>query len=253
MRRVGGSGRACPIARCGARWGRHWLPWLALPLAGACGLLHPDDRGGCSAARRAERPALPLLEAPFAGGFPVMNYFDHAYPGAAEEGNGYQLAFCGEHVAGFVDGHTGYDWAMPTGTPLVAALAGKVVWAGLEQPFFCAALGGEVAALVVQIRAAAPSGQVFVVGYAHLDRIDVRVGDSVQAGAALGTAGSTGCSTEPHLHFDVWRRVDDGGGGRFALVDPYGWQASAADPWEAHPQGTTSEWLWADGAAPGLR
>ena len=42
--------------------------------------------------------------------------------------------------------------------------------------------------------------------YAHLSRVDVRPGDRVDGGAAIGAVGSTGYSTGPHLHFEVRRR-----------------------------------------------
>jgi murein DD-endopeptidase MepM/ murein hydrolase activator NlpD len=48
--------------------------------------------------------------------------------------------------------------------------------------------------------------------YAHLSRIDVRLGQKVRTGAVIGAVGATGIATGPHLHFEV--RV------RGAAVDP---------------------------------
>jgi murein DD-endopeptidase MepM/ murein hydrolase activator NlpD len=39
--------------------------------------------------------------------------------------------------------------------------------------------------------------------YAHLARVDVAVGQAVAAGDAIGTVGSTGFATGPHLHYEV--------------------------------------------------
>jgi murein DD-endopeptidase MepM/ murein hydrolase activator NlpD len=47
--------------------------------------------------------------------------------------------------------------------------------------------------------------------YAHLSKINVRKGQTVKRGEALGVAGSTGYSTGTHLHFEVYlngKRVD---------------------------------------------
>jgi murein DD-endopeptidase MepM/ murein hydrolase activator NlpD len=56
-------------------------------------------------------------------------------------------------------------------------------------------------------------GQGLVTAYFHLSRLDVRPGERVRRGQALGLAGQTGRSTRAHLHFGVWalgRPVDPG-------------------------------------------
>ena len=48
-------------------------------------------------------------------------------------------------------------------------------------------------------------GHGFETVYAHLSRIDVKAGESLQAGHVVGLLGSTGRSTGPHLHYEVVR------------------------------------------------
>jgi murein DD-endopeptidase MepM/ murein hydrolase activator NlpD len=85
--------------------------------------------------------------------------------------------------------HAGIDLAAKTGTPVVAAGAGKVVRAGEASGY---------GNLVV-----VDHGNGTQTRYAHLDRIDVKVGDTLDAGQALGAAGATGRVTGAHLHFEI--------------------------------------------------
>jgi peptidoglycan hydrolase-like protein with peptidoglycan-binding domain len=95
--------------------------------------------------------------------------------------------------------HAGVDLIAPFGTPVTAAAAGRVTWAGF--------LAGGWGKLVIVAH-----GHGLKTLYAHLTRIDVRAGEPVAVGSRLGLVGATGDATGPHLHFEV--RV------RGAAVDP---------------------------------
>ena len=86
--------------------------------------------------------------------------------------------------------HTGIDLPAPTGAPVHAAAAGRVAWAGW--------LWGGWGNLVTLA-----NGHGVRTLYAHLSRIDVRVGQYVGGGTVLGAVGATGDATGPHLHFEV--------------------------------------------------
>jgi len=88
--------------------------------------------------------------------------------------------------------HQGVDIAAPWGTPVWAAAAGTVVYAGW--------FGGYGKLVVVD------HGGGVATLYGHLSSIAVSPGDRVAAGDVLGRVGSTGYSTGPHLHFEI--RVD---------------------------------------------
>lgn len=212
--------------------------------------LVPLVLAACADSPTGERePVAPGFLPPVDGSPRVANVFDHQLPFWARDDNGYLRTWWGERVAG-IDGHDGYDFIVPTGTPVRAVTDGVVMAARAETPWHCPLLDRTVSGLYVRVRHRVASGSYETLSL-HLDRIDVAVGDRVRAGQRLGLSGNTGCSTGPHLHFEVHRLYEDGRGP--VVVDPYGWDdAGNEDPWAVHPEGAPSHVLWKAGATPPL-
>ena len=99
--------------------------------------------------------------------------------------------------------HAGRDLAAPEGTPVVAALNGRVTSSGLA--------GGY--GLAIEIEHDGPRRRTL---YGHLSELYVKEGQTVRQGEVIGRVGSTGLSTGPHLHFEV-RMPQEGG---WVAVDP---------------------------------
>lgn len=89
--------------------------------------------------------------------------------------------------------HAGIDFKGAMGSPIFAAAEGRVTFAGWKSGY------GQAIEIT--------HGNGMLTRYAHLSRIDVKVGQPVAAGATIGGLGSTGRSTGPHLHFEV--RIND--------------------------------------------
>ena len=87
--------------------------------------------------------------------------------------------------------HWGLDVSARPGRVVGAAAAGWVVHAGWSRGY----------GLMVEVRH--PGG--LTTRYSHLARLTCSPGDPVETGQPLGLVGSTGNSTGPHLHFEVWR------------------------------------------------
>ena len=100
-----------------------------------------------------------------------------------------------------VGNHAGTDIAAASGTPVKAPARGKVVVIDNVQ------LRGNVLTL--------DHGLGVYTTYAHLSAIAVKVGDMVERGQQIGRVGSTGLSTGPHLHWELWVNG--------ANVDPIEW------------------------------
>ena len=84
--------------------------------------------------------------------------------------------------------HTGVDYAAPTGTPIRSVGDGVVAFSGVQRGY----------GNVVEIKHRDGKSTL----YAHMHTIAVRKGQALSQGDRIGTVGSTGWSTGPHLHFE---------------------------------------------------
>ncbi|HVV85781.1 MAG TPA: M23 family metallopeptidase [Kofleriaceae bacterium] len=85
--------------------------------------------------------------------------------------------------------HRGTDFRARLGTPVYAAGAGRVVFAGQQHGY------GNIIYV--------DHGGGVVTRYAHLSRFEIDAGALVEAGRLIGRVGATGRATGPHLHFEV--------------------------------------------------
>jgi murein DD-endopeptidase MepM/ murein hydrolase activator NlpD len=86
--------------------------------------------------------------------------------------------------------HKGIDIAARTGEPILAAAAGRVVFAGNK---------GNGYGNMVEI----DHGYGYVTRYAHASRLMVRGGQQVKRGDVIAAVGATGLTSGPHLHYEV--------------------------------------------------
>lgn len=85
--------------------------------------------------------------------------------------------------------HKGVDWGLPEGTPILAAGAGRVVFAEER--------------IVTGYSVILEHFPGLYTLYYHLSRLDVEMGDIVQRGEQIGAAGASGYATGSHLHFEI--------------------------------------------------
>jgi murein DD-endopeptidase MepM/ murein hydrolase activator NlpD len=93
-------------------------------------------------------------------------------------------------ILGYSRLHQGIDFGAATGSPIMAAAAGKVTFAGWH--------GGHGNYVQVLHRPG------LMTAYGHMSRFAVKPGAVVAQGQVIGYVGSTGLSTGPHLHYEVW-------------------------------------------------
>lgn len=87
--------------------------------------------------------------------------------------------------------HTGVDISVPPGSKVAATADGIVSFAGWT----------ENSGIVVVVE----HGRGFSTAYAHNQKASVRVGQRVVRGEPIALSGSTGISTGPHVHYEIWK------------------------------------------------
>ncbi|HMK59583.1 MAG TPA: M23 family metallopeptidase [Dissulfurispiraceae bacterium] len=93
---------------------------------------------------------------------------------------------------GGIQFHTGIDISAPLGTPVKATADGIISFAGWN--------AGSGKLVVVE------HGLGYSTAYAHNSSIEVKVGQRVKRGEIISYSGSTGNSTGPHVHYEVWQQ-----------------------------------------------
>lgn len=125
----------------------------------------------------------------------------NADPGATEQQDGMRMPVAGRvtsqfgarfhPILGHKRMHKGVDLGAGSGAPIVAAAAGRIVSAG-----WAGGYGRQVAI-------SHPDG--IRTTYSHMSRIAAQSGQSVRQGQVIGYVGSSGLSTGPHLHYEVYK------------------------------------------------
>ncbi|MHB1330645.1 MAG: peptidoglycan DD-metalloendopeptidase family protein [Minisyncoccota bacterium] len=91
-----------------------------------------------------------------------------------------------------IHGHNGVDFGAPVGTPVIASADGTVI---------VARGSGWNGGYGLYVVVSHSNGTQTL--YAHLSTVNITAGETVSKGQTIGTVGSTGKSTGPHLHFEV--------------------------------------------------
>ncbi len=189
-------------------------------------------------ARAASGAPAPFLYRPYYGTASVLSrsisLFDHDKPWYVNDGKMVRydgqtftntgVTGCQPYISCY-DGHNGYDINMFF-EPVLAAGAGTVIRASWFNPENHLDGGG--------LWVAIDHGNGYVTMYCHLSAITATIGEQVAAQWQIGTSGSTGSASGPHLHFSVFQMPG------WQPMDPFGWQSTTL----ADPNPTPDYYLW---------
>ncbi len=172
----------------------------------------------------------PFMHRPYYGSRTILqrtiSYFDHddpwydddgtfvRYDGATWRNYTATVYNCSAGVSCY-DGHNGYDLNLWF-EPVLSVAAGRVIRANWYDAFDHSSSFG--------LWVAIDHGNGMVSAYGHLSSIQVAVGDTVGSQWQIGTSGTTGASTGPHLHLSVYYLPN------WQPTDPFGWTGGFRDP-----------------------
>lgn len=130
-------------------------------------------------------------------------------------------------------GHSGRDYGVNTGTPIVSLVDGVVRWAD-----WCTKLpGGPNGWAARWFLSLTFGGIVIVVEHddcfaitAHLSRTDLNPGDAVRKGQVIGYSGATGLGTGPHAHTEILPKPVNYAIGSYGRVSPAGYHTEPYAP-----------------------
>lgn len=167
------------------------------------------------------------MRLPFAGKYPISQ--------------GFNDVCCRASYAKFgLKGHNGIDYALPSGTQVLAPQSGVVIEAANDPTGY---------GLYIKIENSL-EGSVL----AHLQSFSVVVGQSVVEGQLVGISDNTGNSTGPHLHSGFYRFPRDRNNGFNGFIDQTPYLAAAATPPTPTPPpsapGLTDQTKWKVGVSP---
>lgn len=192
----------------------------------------------------------PFMHRPYYGSASItsrtISFFDHDKPWYANDsvfvrydGRKWTHATVSNCSAGVncYDGHNGYDLGLYF-EPVLSSAAGTVIRSG----WYNAVNHNSSFGLWVAI----DHGNGMSTAYGHLSAVTVAVGDHVGAQWQVGTSGTSGAATGPHLHMSAYYMP------RWQSMDPFGWSGSGRDP-----NVVPDRYLWtnnptAPGSAPDL-
>ena len=185
--------------------------------------------------------AFPFMHRPYYGSRTIMqrtiSFFDHDQPWYPNDGTFVRFDGATWHSSIYncfarvncYAGHNGYDMDLRF-EPVLSVAPGRVIRAGWYNPLNHSSSFG--------LWVVVDHGNGMVTSYGHLSSVLVAVGDHVGTQWQIGTSGTTGASTGPHLHLSAFYVPD------WQATDPFGWSGRSADP-----NSVPDHYLWVDAPA----